>query len=327
MESPRYRRPVAAFVLMGMALGGLAACTGDGKPAALPSHRPSAEATVDRTTRPTPDEEKATTKVEEPEPTPTRARTAEEEPTRTQEPTATKKPNATQERAATQQPTKSQERTATQEPTPTQEPTKTQEPAATTTSAAVVPVAAENDTGIGVWGWLVLLALFTALVGVLLVKRSRRFGTWDAESHGLAGETRTVTGVRLPPVLTTPDAARRGLAWPPVRDDLAASRARWAALLERAPDGERQAYASQVARMLQDLVIAVDAENEAIAAGRDWGMLRPRVNAIIAALSAALAPAPTPGYQAPAPEPPSATNEYGEPVDEDPGRPGPSRAG
>jgi hypothetical protein len=56
-------------------------------------------------------------------------------------------------------------------------------------------------------------------------------------------------------------------------------------------------------------------------------MLRPRVNTILAALNAALAPAPTPGYQAPAPEPLPATNEYGEPVDEDPGGPGPSRAG
>ena len=46
--------------------------------------------------------------------------------------------------------------------------------------------------------------------------------------------------------------------------------------------------------LLQDLVTAVDAENEALATGRDWMLLRPRVNEAEQALSTALAAQPVP---------------------------------
>ena len=44
--------------------------------------------------------------------------------------------------------------------------------------------------------------------------------------------------------------------------------------------------------LLQELVAAVDAENQALAAGRDWRLLRPRVDQAERALSAILAGGP-----------------------------------
>jgi hypothetical protein len=181
----------------------------------------------------------------------------------------------------------------------------------------------EDDGGLGTWGWLLLIGLLTGLVALLVTNRSRKVAAWDGEARGLAGETRTVLGVRLPPILTTVDPVQRSLAWPPVRDDLTSLAARWAALLETAPDGERQAYASRLSGIIRDLVDAADAENEAIAAGRDWRMLRPRLDAVVGALTAALEPTPVPAaYPAPpvqpAPGPPPVTSTYGEPLDDEP---------
>jgi hypothetical protein len=67
---------------------------------------------------------------------------------------------------------------------------------------------------------------------------------------------------------------------------------RWDLLVERAPDDERSDRAVQVRNLLQELVAAVDAENEALATGRDWRLLRPRVDQAERALSAVLAGGP-----------------------------------
>nr|BFE71986.1 hypothetical protein GCM10020092_052870 [Actinoplanes digitatis] len=48
--------------------------------------------------------------------------------------------------------------------------------------------------------------------------------------------------------------------------------------------------------LLQDLISGVDAENEALATGREWQLLRPRVEDIVRTLSAALGGQPQPGY-------------------------------
>ncbi|WP_436533146.1 hypothetical protein [Actinoplanes sp. HUAS TT8] len=294
------RRPAAVLLIAGLLLA-VAACSGDGAPQGLPSDRPSVERTVDRTTQPTPTDDE-TTRTSKPDPTPT-----EDETTKTSQP----------------EPTRTRE-TRTVEPTkePAKEPTKTQataeEPVAaatTSTSAAVVPASEDGGGGLGAWGWLLLIGLFTGLVALLMANRSGKVAGWDAEARGLAGETRTVLGVRLPPILTTAAAAQRGLAWPPVRDDLTSLEARWAALLETTPDGERQAYASQVAGILRDLVNAVDAENEALAAGRDWRLLRPRLDAIVAALAAALEPAAPVAAPVAAVDPGETFDQYGDPVD------------
>jgi hypothetical protein len=67
---------------------------------------------------------------------------------------------------------------------------------------------------------------------------------------------------------------------------------RWDLLAGRASDDRRRHRAGQIRSLLQELVAAVDAENEALAAGRDWRLLRPRVDEAGRALSAVLAGVP-----------------------------------
>jgi hypothetical protein len=69
---------------------------------------------------------------------------------------------------------------------------------------------------------------------------------------------------------------------------------RWELLAERAPDDQRRTRSGQVRSLLQELVAAVDAENQALAAGRDWRLLRPRVDQAGRALSAVLTGVPQP---------------------------------
>jgi hypothetical protein len=66
---------------------------------------------------------------------------------------------------------------------------------------------------------------------------------------------------------------------------------RWDLLAGRASDDRRRNRAGQIRSLLQELVAAVDAENEALAV-RDWRLLRPRVDEAGRALSAVLAGAP-----------------------------------
>jgi hypothetical protein len=67
---------------------------------------------------------------------------------------------------------------------------------------------------------------------------------------------------------------------------------RWDLLVERAPDDGRRNWSGQVRSLLQELVAAVDGENQALATGRDWRLLRPRVDQAERALSAVLAGGP-----------------------------------
>ncbi|WP_328467720.1 MSCRAMM family adhesin SdrC [Actinoplanes sp. NBC_00393] len=276
-------------VLIGLVavLLGAAACSGDGEGIALPSGRPSVEVSLDRTERSTPEQTRTTERTEEPEPTRT-----------TQEPTQEPEPTRT-----TQEPTQEPEPTrTTQEPEPTrttQEPAETTEPAQS--PAAAVPVS--EDTGSsGFLGWLLLFVLLGGSIAIVLVTRSRREAVWAAEASALAAETRSVTGVRLPPVLTARTTAERALTWPPVRDDLIDLATRWAGLAERSTGEAQQASAGTAAALLRDLVPAVDAENEALAAGRDWHRLRPQVDSILDALNAILTPRPATGT-VPPPDP------------------------
>jgi hypothetical protein len=64
---------------------------------------------------------------------------------------------------------------------------------------------------------------------------------------------------------------------------------RWELLAERAPDDQRRTRSGQVRSLLLELVAAVDAENQALAAGRDWRLLRPQVDQAGRALSTVLA--------------------------------------
>ena len=67
---------------------------------------------------------------------------------------------------------------------------------------------------------------------------------------------------------------------------------RWELLAERAPEDRRRNWSGQARSLLQELLAAVDTENEALATGRDWRLLRPRVEEIGRALSAVLAGGP-----------------------------------
>jgi hypothetical protein len=139
-----------------------------------------------------------------------------------------------------------------------------------------------------------LILLVVVLAGGWLLLRSRKRSAWDTEAAALEQDTRTATGTQLAPVLTAEDAGQRALSWPPLRAGVVELTRRWALLAERAPDDQRRQRSGQVRGLLQELVAAVDAENEALATGRDWLLLRPRVDQADRALSAVLAGVPQP---------------------------------
>jgi hypothetical protein len=137
-----------------------------------------------------------------------------------------------------------------------------------------------------------LAVLIAGLIAAWLLWRSRRRSVWDAQAAALETDTRTTTSTQLSSVLTAEDAGQRALSWPPLRAALVDLIRRWDLLIERAPDDQRRNRSVQVRSLLQELVAAVDAENEALATGRDWRLLRPRVDQAERALSAVLAGVP-----------------------------------
>ena len=167
-------------------------------------------------------------------------------------------------------------------------PTSTPKP-----SAAGTPASAESE-GLGALGWTLLIVLVVGLIAGWILWRSRRKSAWDAQAVALEADTRTTTGTQLPSVLTAEDAGQRALSWPSLQAALADLINRWDLLVERAPDDRRRSRSGQIRSLLQELLAAVDAENQALAAGRDWRLLRPRVGQAEQALSAALAGVPQP---------------------------------
>jgi hypothetical protein len=160
------------------------------------------------------------------------------------------------------------------------------------TSAAGTPAAAAESEGLGALGWTLLILLVVALAAGWLLWRSRRRSAWDAQAAALEQDTRAATGTQLPPVLTAEDAGQRALSWPPLRAELVDLMRRWELLAERAPDDQRRSRTGQIRNLLQGLVAALDAENQALGTGRDWRLLRPRVDQAERALSAVLAGVP-----------------------------------
>jgi hypothetical protein len=309
--SRNHGRAGIAAVLAALLLGavvGLSACGAGGED---PSARPSALSSVRPTDRPDSGEPDAT-RSREPERTtqpadttrpaattrpPTTATVASPEPTRTTR-------SATPAEATTRPPTSA----AVVAPEPTRT-TPTATPAGTTPTPAVsvTAAAAATESGtLGPFGWLLVILLLAALiVGGLLVYRSQRRSAWDTEARALESETRTAAAMRVPPVLRTTTTGQRALAWPPVRADLIDARSRWNALAQRASGEARRSWSLRISALLQDLIVAVEAENEALAVGQDWMRLRPRIDQAEQALAAVLATQPQP-------EPPGA------------GEPGPS---
>jgi hypothetical protein len=189
--------------------------------------------------------------------------------------------------ASTQPPT-----TAERPNSPTTTPERSSEALAPTSApeaSAVGTPAAAGSEGLGALGWALLILLVVALAVGWLLWRSRRRSAWDSQAAALEQDTRTATSTRLPPVLTAEDAGQRALSWPPLRAELVELMRRWDLLGERAPGDQRRNRTGQVRNLLQELVAAIDAENEALAIGRDWRLLRPRVDQADRALSAVLA--------------------------------------
>jgi hypothetical protein len=191
--------------------------------------------------------------------------------------------------------TESPSETTTDPTRPTRTPTSAEALAPTVapaTSAAGTPAAAAESEGLGALGWTLLILLVVALAAGWLLWRSRRRSAWDAQAAALEQDTRAATGTQLPPVLTAEDAGQRALSWPPLRAELVDLMRRWEQLAERAPDDQRRSRTGQIRNLLQGLVAALDAENQALGTGRDWRLLRPRVDQAERALSAVLAGVP-----------------------------------
>jgi hypothetical protein len=159
------------------------------------------------------------------------------------------------------------------------------------TSAAGTPASAESQ-GLGALGWILLILLVVGLIAAWMIWRSRRRSAWDAEAGALERDTRTVTTTQLPSVLTAETTGQRALSWPPLRAALVDLQRRWDLLAERAADDRRRDRSTRIGGLLQELVAAVDAENEALATGRDWRLLRPRVDQVGQALSTVLTDGP-----------------------------------
>jgi hypothetical protein len=260
------RQAGRAWVLAGLALSlvlALSGCgAGDGSESAT---RPSTERSG---TRPAASGTEAPSETAAPSTRPTR--------TSAGTPTSTRPPTSTPPRTSIAPPTSAAALPATTTSTP---------------SAAAEPASGEA-AGLSTLGWILLVALAAGLIGGLVIWRSRRHSAWDAEAAALEADTRSITSTRLPSVLTAETGGQRALSWPPLRAALIDLIGRWDLLAERAPDDQRRQRAGQIRSLLQELVAAVDAENEALATGRDWRLLRPRVDEVGRALSATLAGVP-----------------------------------
>ncbi len=217
-------------------------------------------------------------------------------PSVTESPSVTATAPTRPTRTSTSTPTSTRSPTSVESPTsPTSAPATSAEALAPTSaptpSAAGTPAAAESE-GLGALGWTLLIVLVVGLAAGWMIWRSRRRSAWDTQAGALEADTRTATSTQLPSVLTAETAGQRALSWPPLRAGLVDLIRRWDLLAERAPDDRRRNWSGQTRSLLQELVAAVDAENEALATGRDLRLLRPRVDEIGRALSAVLAGGP-----------------------------------
>jgi hypothetical protein len=290
-----HRRPratVLAWLLLATAVG-LTACGAGEAPSGSPATRASERVASGQARTPAPD---PTTEAET---TPRATATAAVPPerTRTTRPappaTTTTRP-PTSPAAAEPAPTRTTRTTATRTAAPAPATTTVETTPAPAPSASTVATTGASQ-GLGTLGWLLLITLVAALiVAGVLVSRSQRRSAWDTEARALESETRTIAATRLPPVLQTSTTSRRSLVWPPVRADLADAQTRWNALTERASGDARRNWSLRVTVLIQELILAVDTENEALATGQDWTMLRRRVDQANRALTAILTAEPRP---------------------------------
>ncbi|GAA3387775.1 hypothetical protein [Cryptosporangium minutisporangium] len=175
------------------------------------------------------------------------------------------------------------------------------QPASTQSPAA----AAEDNTAVSVLGCVLVLVIVGLFVGGLVLSRSQRRSAWDRQAQQLRSSTVAAAESRVPPVLNTTGRADRGVVWPPIRTGLVGLVDQWDLLVESAPGESRREWALRLNGLLRELIAAVDAESESIAAGRSWRVLRPRVLEAQLALDVALTVGPDAAATAGRPMPPS----------------------
>ena len=234
----------------------------------------------------------------------TRPRTSVEPPTRSSLP-----PRPSLPRRRSRRPRRSQRPRPSLPPRPSRRPRPSLptsiEPSTSTSapSAAAGPTSDESG-GLGTLGWILLAVLAVGLIAGLLIWRSCR------KSAGL-GRRGGCAGGRHPqrhrhPAAAGPDRRDRRAASPVVATTAGRADGPHRTLgppAGRAPDDGRRTRSGQIRSLLQELVGAVDAENDALATGRDWRLLRPRVDEAGRALSA-MPPVSREGSQG-SPQPPT----------------------
>ena len=131
-----------------------------------------------------------------------------------------------------------------------------------------------------------MLALIAALAVAagLLIARTRRRSKWTALVTSLASDTRLAVTVQLPQLLAQVNAQVRDLSWTPLEAQLATLIERWKAVTATAPDDQGRRRSEEIDRLLNDLIVAVRAENDALVRGMDWTLLRPRIDADLSSL-------------------------------------------
>jgi hypothetical protein len=299
--SADHRRPGLVLILAALAVTaalGTGACgSGSGERPTLPSDGPTADRTA---SRPPPDVAQTAQPPAQPtdRQTPTRDATPTERPDRT-DPAQTQPP--AQPPAQTQPPAQppAQTQPPAQPPAQTQPPEPAVPPAtqpAAPAAAASTPATttAAESQALGDVGCLLLILMVGLLIGGLAIWRTHQKSGWDTEAATLVAGT-DATVAQLPPVLATTTTAQRALTWPPLRAALVDLMDHWGALAQQESDDHRRMWCLQLRGLIQDLVLAEDAENEAMAFHDDWRLLRPRTAAAEQMLSSTLGARPLAG--------------------------------
>jgi len=273
--------PLRRALVTSIAVAGSVCLAGCGVASVLPTRSPSASVSIPR---------------------PTLSSTTSQAPEVTASPTVSA-PSPTDTTTST--PTDTPTPTQTTAVTPTATPTASLAPSPTpTTSGAATPAADQSSLG---WLWVLLAAAVVVALGLWWVL-ARRSSERKAALEELVQQTRAEAELQLPPVLAHVDAAVRGVAWPPARARLIELRSRWQSTAESTSDAGAKLRHTAIADLLANLVVAIDAETEAMNQGRDWSLLRPRVDELRASLIGQLAqaggPAATGGLAGPPPGPP-----------------------
>ncbi|HZB68250.1 MAG TPA: hypothetical protein VE503_12600 [Ornithinibacter sp.] len=208
------------------------------------------------------------------------------DPTETEEPTQTEEPTRTEEPTETEEPTQTEEPTEAEEPTPSvsPQPTPSPEPSPTGTSAAADAPEDEED-GISPWVWWLLLAVALAAVAVLVV-RARRRRAWTEQLAAAESEVVWLGRDLLPSLRSSGSRERAAGAWAVSAERVTAAEDRLTALEATAGSDDLRGRATR----LRDAVRAATADVTALVSGGPDDTFPSEVDAVIAALEAALRP-------------------------------------